>query len=315
MVLLLYVDDIVFVGEQRAMEHFQKAIQKRFKIKIRESAREFIGIEMQQQKHSVTIHQQKHIEEAVKKFDLNEAKPVNIPIDVGCLNDFASPKLEDKKLYQSLLGVLNYICNSTRPDVAFAVNFLATKASAPTVADLRRAKRCLVYLRDTKDLQLRYPQLLPELSLELYVDASYASGSNRRSVYGFVIFLNKAVIHFKTKQQSLVTLSSTEAEFVALVLGIKELKWIYQMIEEIGLPIKLAVVFCDNQGALKILKNEASTARTKHIDVRLQFLKEQVRNGLIETRYVQTNDQIADLFTKPLGRLAFDKLRNFMLYH
>ena len=133
------------------------------------------------------------------------------------------------------------------------------------------------------------------------MDASYASGSNRRSVYGFVIFLNKAVIHFKTKQQSLVTLSSTEAEFVALVLGIKGLKWIYQMIEEIGLPIKLAVVFCDNQGALKILKNEASTARTKHIDVRLQFLKEQVRNGLIETRYVQTNDQIADLFTKPLG--------------
>ena len=77
------------------------------------------------------------------------------------------------------------------------------------------------------------------------------------------------MIHFKTKQQNLVTLSSTEAEFVALVLGMKELKWIYQMIEEIGLPIKLAVVFCDNQGALKILKNEASTARTKHIDVRL----------------------------------------------
>ena len=297
------------------MEHFQKTIQKRFKIKIRESAREFIGIQMQQQKHSVAIHQQKHIEEAVKKFDLNDAKPVKIPIDVGCLNDFASPQLEDKKLYQSLLGVPNYICNSTRPDVAFAVNFLATKASAPTVADLRRAKRCLVYLRDTRHLQLRYPELLSEFSLELYVDASYASGSNRRSVYGFVIFRNKAVIHFKTKQQSLVTLSITEAEFVALVLAIKELKWIYQMIEEIGLPIKLAVVFCDNQGALKILKNEASTARTEYIDVRLQFLKEQVREELLETFYVQINGQIADLFTKPLGRLAFDKLRNFMLYH
>ena len=130
------------------------------------------------------------------------------------------------------------------------MNFLATKASAPTVADLRRAKRCLVYLRDTKDLQLRYPALVPKLSSELYVDTSYVSGSNRRSVYGFVIFLNIALSHFKTKQQSLVTLSSTIAEFVALVLGIKELKWIYQMIEEIGLPIKLAAVFCDDPGTL-----------------------------------------------------------------
>ena len=75
------------------------------------------------------------------------------------------------------------------------------------------------------------------------------------------------------------------------------------------------MVFCDNQGALKILKNEASTARTEYIDVRLQFLKEQVREELLETFYVQINGQIADLFTKPLGRLAFDKLRNFMLYH
>ena len=76
--------------------------------------------------------------------------------------------------------------------------------------------------------------LRENIALELYVDASYATGTNRRSVYVFVIFLNKAVIHYKTKQQSLVTLSSTEAEFVALVLGIKELKWISQMIEEIG---------------------------------------------------------------------------------
>ena len=120
----------------------------------------------------MAIHQTKHIEEAVKKFDLSEAKTVKVPIDVACLNDFTSPPLEDKKLYQSLLGVLNYICNCTRPDVAFAVNFLATKAKVPTLADLRRAKRCLVYLRETKDLQLLYPMLRENIVLELYVDAS-----------------------------------------------------------------------------------------------------------------------------------------------
>ena len=147
----------------------------------------------------------------------------------------------------------------------------------------------------------------------MYVDASYASGKERLSIYGFVIFLNKAVIHYNTKQQTIITLSCTEAEFVALVLGVKELKWLMILIEETGFKVDLGIVYCDNQGALKIIKNEGSTARTKHVDVRLQCLKQYVSNGNIEPRQVNTKDQIADIFTKPLRRLNFERLKSFML--
>ena len=284
-------------------------------VKTKDVASEFIGIEIDQNftKQRIELHQSKHIQDAVDRFALKDAKAVTIPIDTACLKDFNSELLKDAKHYQSLVGTLNYICSSTRPDICFAVNHLATKAKAPSVADLRRAKRCLVYLRETKHLRLRYKTCDEKLSLTMYVDASYASGKERRSIYGFVIFLNKAVIHYKTKQQAIITLSSTEAEFVALVLGVKELKWMMNLIEEIGFKVDLGIVYRDNQGALKIIKNEGSTARTKHVDVRLQYLKQQVSNGNIEPRYVNTKDQIADIFTKPLGRLNFERLKSFML--
>ena len=118
---------------------------------------------------------------------------------------------------------------------------------------------------------------------------------------------------YESKLQPLVSQSSTEAEFVAMALTIKEVKWILQMLEELQVLVEASLLFCDNQGAIKIVQNRSATARSKHIDIKLQSMKDAVLEGVIKVRYVQSSDNVADLFTKSLGRLQFYKLRASLL--
>ena len=143
--------------------------------------------------------------------------------------------------------------------------------------------------------------------------SSFANGSNRTSIYGFVIYVNEQVLHYKYKVQPLVIQSSTNAEFVAMALTIKEVKWILQVLEELQVLVDTSLLFCDNQGAIKIVQNRSATARSKHIDITLQSMKYSVLEGVIKVRYVQSSDNVADLFTKSLGRLQFYNLRASLL--
>ena len=230
------------------------------------------------------------------------------------MGDDTSKPLSDPTLYQALVGVLNYVATGSRPDICYAVHILSTKAHSPTLADLNRAKKCLIYLRDTKNLSLYYRNKRhAKFELEMYVDASFATGSNRRSIYGYVIYLNRTILLYKAKTQPLVTLSSTESEFVGVALSLKDMMWTRNLLTEMKVTLATSVVYCDNQGALKILSNNSSTGRTKNLDTKLQFAKEQFGDKKFIARYVETSDQIADIFTKPLNRLAFEKLRHELL--
>ena len=151
------------------------------------------------------------------------------------------------------------------------------------------------------------------VKLEIYVDSSFANGIGRKSIYVFLIMIKKAVVHYKSKQEPLVTQSSTEAEFVALSLTIKEVKWILSILDEMCIPVSAALIFCDNQGAIRIAYNKSSKGRTKHVDIRLQAMKEAVLNGEVKVGYVQSGDNVSDIFTRPLGRLSVHKLRDQML--
>ena len=145
-------------------------------------------------------------------------------------------------------------------------------------------------------------------NFRVYVDSSFGNGNQRRSIYGYVIFINGNVVHWKSKVSPMVSLSSTEAEFVAMAMTLKDIKWISTIISELFLNISSTIVFCDNQGALRIFKAESSTARTRHLDIKLQFLKTLAHNENYELRFVQTQDNVADCFTKGLNRLNFKKL-------
>ena len=176
---------------------------------------------------------------------------------------------------------------------------------------MKKADRCLNYVKNRAKLALVYPvsnSVSKKCNIRVYVDSSFANAEKRRSVYGYVVFVNGQVAHWRSKVTPMVCLSVTEAEFVAVALTLRDIKWIYSILCELYFQIEHSVIYTDNQGALKIMKAETSTARTRHLDVKLQFSKEIFASGDYELRFVQSSDNVADVFTKGLFRLNFERL-------
>ena len=157
--LLLYVDDILYCGTTETVMKFEKSIQERFKVRTKAEAVEFIGIEQKKQQSNLILHQSLHISQAATKFGVTEHRSVATPLETTALENGPSEPLESAKLFQSLVGTLNFISVCTRPDIAIATSFLARSNKAPTMADLRRAKRTLAYLFQTRNKGLQYTRV------------------------------------------------------------------------------------------------------------------------------------------------------------
>jgi hypothetical protein len=176
----------------------------------------------------------------------------------------------------------------------------------PNEEDWMMVKRILRYLQKTKEAKLVYHAKPKELVG--YSDASYApSSEDRKSISGYLFQMNGAAISWRSKKQPIVSLSSMEAEYIAITAAIKEAQWLAKLEEELMMKQKKMVIFEDNQSTIKTAKNEIHTERSKHIDVRYHFVREQVQNGAIEIKYCPTGEMTADLMTKALGAIKHAK--------
>ena len=173
----------------------------------------------------------------------------------------------------------------------------------------RAAKRVLKYLVTTKDRMLAVGSgpTTSNVRITVYSDSDWAGESDRKSVSGSLVEVNGHPITWFSKKQSIVALSSTEAELIALVEAVKRAKYVKQLVEDLGMTVELPMtIFGDNQAALLIAKRGV-ISRTKHIDIRKYYIKEEVDQGLIELKYTSTTDNLADILTKPLGRQVLER--------
>ncbi|KXJ79475.1 hypothetical protein RP20_CCG000827 [Aedes albopictus] len=209
--------------------------------------------------------------------------------------------------FQSLVGALLYIAVNTRPDIAISASILGRKVSRPTEADWTEAKRTLRYLKSTATLSLRLGSSGP---LEAYVDADWAGDkADRKSNTGFVFSLGGSV-SWAARKQPCVTLSSTEAEYVALSEASRELMWLLKLLKDVGEEVPAPVIIHeDNQSCIAMLKSNGDSKRTKHIDTRFNFVKELCSNGVMNVRYCPSEEMVADGLTKPLARVKMEKMR------
>jgi hypothetical protein len=145
-------------------------------------------------------------------------------------------------------------------------------------------------------------------NITVYSDSNWAGDlENRRSISGFIIFLLGCPIVWKSKQQQSVTLSSSEAEYVALSEAAKELKFVAQTLESIGIKVKYPItVFVDNVGAIFMSENVTATKQTRHIHTRYRFVYEEVEDGRIIVRFVKTDENLADQYTKNVKSDIYD---------
>lgn len=183
----------------------------------------------------------------------------------------------------------------------------------PTEQHLLVAKRILRYVQGTIGMGIQYKKG-GDQKLVGFVDSDYAGDSDdRRSTSGYVFMLGGGAISWASKKQPIVTLSTTEAEFVSAAYGACQAVWLINVLEEVGSSQgESTVVFCDNSSTIKLSKNPILHGRSKHIHVRFHFLRELVNDGVIALEYCTTQDQLADVMTKAVKLEVFEKLRGRM---
>ncbi|CAL1398408.1 unnamed protein product [Linum trigynum] len=309
-VLIVYVDDIV-VGSAslEAVKEVKKMLMSLFKMKDLGELQYFFGLEVSRTDKGIHVCQRKYCIELLKEAGFDECKPAKTPSSVKqVLSASDGEPYLDIPLFKHLLGQLQYL-NSTRPDITFAVQQLCQFQDAPTTVHNKALHRVFRYLKNSPGQGVFYPSD-STMQLTGFSDSDWATcPDSRRSITGFCTFLGKGLISWKSKKQSTVSKSSSEAEYRALAHLSCEVQWLVRLLADFGIDHPSPVmVFCDNQSAIHIARNPVFHERTKHIEVDCHVIRERLTNGLISLHHLSTVHQLADLFTKSLGIDRFNLL-------
>lgn len=206
--------------------------------------------------------------------------------------------------YREAVGSLLFVASVSRPDIAYAVGVVSRYLEKHGKPHWQAVKR---YLKGTKSLGIMYSNSGSGLNLVGFSNSDYAGDKDtRRSTTGYLFELANGPITWCSKRQSTVSLSTTEAEFIVASEAVQEAVWLRELLSDVGLQCKEpSILYVDNQSAIRLVKNPEFHRRTKHIEVRHHFIREKYERGEIGIEYVHTNDQKADLLTKPMTRCKF----------
>nr|GEX27857.1 ribonuclease H-like domain-containing protein [Tanacetum cinerariifolium] len=218
-----------------------------------------------------------------------------------------SGNLVDQTDYRSKIRSLMYL-TSSRPDIVQAVCFCARYQSRSTEKHLKEVKRIFRYLRGTVNIGLWYPKG-SSFELTAFLDADHAGCiDSRKSTSRGIQFLGDKLVNWMSKKQNCTAMSSAETGYVVLSASCAQVMWIRTQLQDYGFNYNKIPLFCDSQSAIAISCNPVQHSRTKHIHTRYHFIKEQVKNGIIELYFVRTEYQLAYMFTKALSEDRFKYL-------
>nr|DAD41107.1 TPA_asm: hypothetical protein HUJ06_015430 [Nelumbo nucifera] len=303
LIVSLYVDDLIFTRNDESMFYeFKSSMMREFDMTNLGKMRYFLGVEVLQKTDGIYIRQKKYALDVLKRFGMEESNFVHNPIVPGfkVFKDESGVKV-DITFFKQVVGSLMYL-TSTRPDLMFVVSLISRYMGQPTELHLQAAKRVLRYLKGTTNLGIFYKKGGND-KLVAFTDSDYAGDlEDRKSTSGYA-----------SKKQPIVSLSTTETEFIAATSCTCQAVWMRRILEKLShTQGNCTTVFCDNSSTIKLSKNPVMHGRSKHIDVRFHFLCDLTKEGVVELVHYGTQDQIADMMTKPLKLDTFLKLRKLM---
>ncbi|CAH9080818.1 unnamed protein product [Cuscuta epithymum] len=305
--VLVYVDDLIIAGNDSTVLHkFKHYLSTCFHMKDLGTLKYFLGIEVARHPNGIFLCQRKYALDIITETGLLGAKPAGFPIEQNhTLAQADGPLLTEPEAYRRLVGKLIYL-SFTRPDLAYAVHILSQFMHAPRQQHWDAALRVVRYLKGTPGQGILLSSSC-NLLLTGWCDSDWASCPlTRRSLTGWVVFLGGSPVSWKTKKQHTVSRSSAEAEYRSMAALTAELKWLKSLLLSLGVKHSQAMpMFCDSKSALYIAQNPVFHKRTKHIEVDCHYVRDALREGLITTHHVSTTDQLADIFTKALGKRQF----------
>ncbi|CAM8954218.1 unnamed protein product [Rhodiola kirilowii] len=307
--VLLYVDDILLMSNSKAMiAVIKRDLKNHFDMKDLGEAKKILGVTLLRDRPNkeMFLSQSDYIVKVLKRFAMLECKPTKIPLGghLELTKDFC-PKTESerKKMaavpYDVVVGSVMYAMLCTRPDLAFAVSVLSRFMSCPGEKHWEGMKYLLKYLAGTTYIGLMFAKHGSEHDLYGYVDSDFASNKdNRKSTTSFFYTWAGNCISWKSQLQSVVALSSTEAEYIAATEAAKEAIWLQGLLGELEIETGVPVIFMDSQSALCLCKDPVYHERSKHIDIRLHFIRDKVASKVFSVEKILGDLNPADFGTK-----------------
>ena len=309
-IVLVYVDDIAIASATRTgREEVMRMLRGNWTVTEIGNMSQILGLKIKRDRQAHTIHlsQPAYIDSVLKRFPEHSRYHPLTPLATS--RDGSPAKNKDHDLekspnsYRELIGCLMWISGATRPDISFAVNYLARYNSAPTMDHWNQALRLLAYLGKTKYHGLVLGGRDRGDILQGWVDADYAGCTDtRRSTTGHIFQLFGSTVAWTSKRQATVAQSTLEAEYIAYAEAAKEAIYLRGLLRELKVwnGQTSTTLYCDNQGAIRLAENPGIHQRSKHIEVRHHFIRDQVENGVLKLEYIPTAAQRADVLTKAL---------------
>ena len=311
--IIFWVDDIIIAAKSlNFISDVKYLLNNRFQMKDLGRISWFLGIKFEFQSGCIKMNQSKYINKLLNRFKMSDCNPRTLPCDISInkSNFEDSKELVDCKLYREIVGSLIYVMVCTRPDLSYVITKLSQKMSNPTLAYLNIGKNVLRYLKGTVNYSLVFNKSDDQLKLFGYCDSDWGGSEDRKSLSGFCFQLNQisSPVTWKCRKQSTVALSSCEAEYVSFTYAIQEANFLRQLsIDILGNDYSVEL-FVDNQGAINLAKNPVHHQRSKHIDIKYHYIRDEIQRGNIILKYVPSGENMADIFTKPP---TMNKLQKF----
>jgi hypothetical protein len=273
-------------------------LKEKYKIKELGEATWFLGIKISDSAEGIKMDQETYARSVLHRFNMSECASAKYPEESTPLTKTKDGDELSAAPYREAVGALMYL-TITRPDISHAVGQAARYCSEPARKHWTAVKQILRYIKGTVGKGIKF-QRGNRAELTGYADANWAGcPDTRRSVTGYVFKFAGGPITWQSKVQKTCALSSTEGEYMALAAACQEVKWLRQLLTELGFgPTGETIIYEDNQACIKLSENPHAHGRTKHIDVRHHFIRELIAQGEVKIEYVPSKSNIADIFTK-----------------
>ena len=328
LLLLDYVDDILLASRnQEVITWVKQQLMSQFKMTDLGDVNKYVGFEVIRDKEQgfMWLHQATYIKEMAEKYGLTGGKMPSSPLPskfaleekwemedeeprAGTPRD---PPLtaEQFKRFRKLVGSLNYAAQTTRLDVAFALNQLARAQHKPRLRHLEAAERTVRYLLGTQEWGIRF-SVKEGTTLQCYVDASYTHGADKKSMTGFILMLGGGAVHWSAKKQDKVTTSTCDAESNAIQTAVQYVEAARDLLEELGaIQMEPTLLLNDNSAAVKLCVDAMSHKRSVQMTKAMAYVREKHTLGVINPRHVRTTEMAADFLTKNMAANQYEDLK------
>ena len=307
----VYVDDLVITGTKDAeVAAFKEEMKATFQMSDLGPLSFYLGIEVHQDNSGITLRQTAYAKRVVELAGLTDCNPALTPMEERLkLSRDSTAEEVDATQYRRLVGSLRYLTH-TRPDLAFSVGYVSRFMQRPTTEHQQAVKRIIRYVAGTLDHGLYYPRCPGKAHFVGYSDSDHAGDiDTSKSTSGILFFLGECLVSWQSIKQQVVALSSCEAEYMAASAASTQALWLARLLSDLlGRDTGAVELRVDSKSALALAKNPVFHERSKHIRVRYHFIRSYLEEGSIKASYINTKDQLADLLTKPLGRIKFLEL-------